>query len=93
MKPHLKTCPVAQAVCTCPFPESSEEIVIANDHFVGSQGGRIGWLFTPPEPMEPEEALRFAAWIVLVTNGSVGSEGWDAEERFEQIKEAIKRGN
>lgn len=95
MKQHPKTCPVAQAVCVCPLPETTEEIVITNDLFVGSQGGRIGWLLQPTEPMPPEDALRFAAWLVLVANGSAGTDGWnvDAEERFSQILEAIKRGN
>lgn len=84
MRPHAKTCPVVQAVCTCPFPESSEEIQIANDHFVGSTGSKFVQILVPPRgPIPYEQALRMAAWIVLVSD----------EERFEQILEAIKRGD
>lgn len=87
MRPHAKTCPVAQAVCTCPLPESSEEIQIANDYMVGVQNGRVGILFPPLTMMEPEHALRLAAWLVVCAEPALVGE---AETRFEQILRAIK---
>lgn len=59
-----------------------EPIEIMNDHLVGSTGRTHVVMLRPPIlPMPYEEAIRMAAWIVLVTNG---------EERFAEISKAIR---
>lgn len=60
----------------------NESIETINDHMVGVRGDGMVTVLVPPfAPMEPDEALRLAAWLALVADPS--------GERFEQIRSAI----
>lgn len=60
----------------------STDIDTSNDHLVGTQGGRIVILMPPLAPMDKDEALRLAAWIVALAD----FEG----DRFPAVLEAVQ---
>lgn len=53
-----------------------------NKHMVGMQGGRIVIHLPPREPMEKEDALIFAAWIIALAD-PIG-------DRFKEILDTIQ---
>jgi hypothetical protein len=60
----------------------SEIIDTTNDHLVGTMGGRVVILVPPTGPMDPDEALRLAAWLVALADPS--------GERFGEIRKAVE---
>lgn len=58
----------------------------SNDHLVGSQADKITILIPPVAPMDVDEALRLAAWIVCIT----GIHDLAADERFARVLEAVR---
>ena len=57
------------------------DINTMNDHLVGVQGGRIVIVMPPLGPMDRDEALRLAAWIVALA---------DDENTFGDVLEAVQ---
>lgn len=61
------------------------EIDTTNDHLIGSRAGTHVVMLAPPVvPMPYEEALRMAAWIVMIADPS------EDHARFTEILNAIK---
>lgn len=61
----------------------STDIDTTNDHLVGLQGGRVVMLMPPLGPMDTDEALRLAAWIVAIAD----LDG----DRFTAVLEAVRK--
>jgi len=59
----------------------SDEIDVSNDHFVGVLGSRVVIALPPMGPMDQDEALRLAAWLVALAD--------PLGERFEEIRNAV----
>jgi hypothetical protein len=58
-----------------------EEIDVTNDHFVGMNAFGVVIALPPIGPMDRDEALRLAAWLVALAD--------PLGERFEEIRNAV----
>jgi hypothetical protein len=63
-----------------------DEINTMNDHLVGVQGGKITMVLPPLAPMDVDEALRLAAWIVCVAV----AHNPNAESDFARVLKAVQ---
>lgn len=62
---------------------SDHDIETMNDHLIGMQGDLIT-VMVPPTRMGKEEALRFAAWLVVMADMTPN------HERFSAILSAVE---
>lgn len=62
--------------------DMDETVETINDCLVGSVGGRVQITAPPLGPIEPERALRLAAWIVAIADPS--------GERFDKVLRAVR---
>jgi hypothetical protein len=58
-----------------------DQIDTINDHLVGVNGFGVVITLPPAAPMDRDEALRLAAWLVAVAD--------PGGERFEEIRNAV----